>query len=141
MVPELTVTDFTASLHFYADVLGFNIMIKRKDPDFAYISLGEAQLMLEQYHPDGWNTGELTRPFGRGINFQIEVDDIEQILARVHAHGVTLYRDLHDNHYRCVNCGDEIGIAKGHTLPPQNHHQHQNGLPIRWKLLVCAVQK
>lgn len=43
--------------------------------------------------------------------------------------------------YRCVNCGDEIGIAKGHTLPPQNHHQHQNGLPIRWKLLVCAVQK
>jgi len=69
MVPELTVTDFTASLHFYADVLGFNIMIKRKDPDFAYISLGEAQLMLEQYHPDGWNTGELTRPFGRGINF------------------------------------------------------------------------
>jgi catechol 2,3-dioxygenase-like lactoylglutathione lyase family enzyme len=99
MVPELTVTDFTASLHFYADVLGFNIMIKRKDPDFAYISLGEAQLMLEQYHPGGWNTGELTRPFGRGINFQIEVDDIEQILARVHAHGVRLYRDLHDNHY------------------------------------------
>lgn len=90
MVPELTVTDFTASLHFYADVLGFNIMIKRKDPDFAYISLGEAQLMLEQYHPDGWYTGELTRPFGRGINFQIEVDDVEQILARVHAHGVTL---------------------------------------------------
>ncbi|XDK48112.1 VOC family protein [Kosakonia cowanii] len=80
-------------------MLGFNIMIKRKDPDFAYISLGEAQLMLEQYHPDGWNTGELTRPFGRGINFQIEVDDIEQILARVHAHGVRLYRDLHDNHY------------------------------------------
>ncbi|WP_376746604.1 bleomycin resistance protein [Kosakonia cowanii] len=99
MVPELTVTDVTASLHFYADVLGFNIMSKRKDPDFAYISLGEAQLMLEQYHPDGWNTGELTRPFGRGINFQIEVDDIEQILARVYAHGVTLYRDLHDNHY------------------------------------------
>jgi hypothetical protein len=43
--------------------------------------------------------------------------------------------------YRCVNCGDEIGIAKGHTLPPQNHHQHSNNLPIKWKLLVCAIQK
>ncbi|WP_312121070.1 hypothetical protein [Kosakonia cowanii] len=43
MVPELTVTDFTASLHFYAAVPGFNIMIKRKDPDFAYIYPGEAQ--------------------------------------------------------------------------------------------------
>ena len=43
--------------------------------------------------------------------------------------------------YRCVNCGDEIGIAKGHVLPPQNHHQHSNGLPIKWKLLVCAIQK
>ena len=44
--------------------------------------------------------------------------------------------------YRCVVCGDEIGIAKGHTLPPQNHHQHAPGLgPVQWKLLVFAVQK
>ena len=99
MVPELTVMDFPASLHFYVNVLGFKIMIKRTEPDFAYLNLGEAQLMLEQYNPDGWNTGELTKPLGRGINFQIEVDDVEQILARVHVHGVTLYRDLHDNHY------------------------------------------
>lgn len=99
LVPELTVTDFSASLHFYANVLGFNIMINRQDPDFVYISLGEAQLMLEQYHPDGWNTGELARPLGRGINFQIEVDDVEQVLARVNAHGVKLYRDLYEIHY------------------------------------------
>lgn len=42
--------------------------------------------------------------------------------------------------YRCTGCGDEIGIAKGHTLPPQNHHQHTNLSPVRWRLLVCAVQ-
>jgi len=41
--------------------------------------------------------------------------------------------------YRCVACGDEIGIAKGHTLPPQNHHQHSAGLGrIRWQLIVYA---
>jgi hypothetical protein len=44
--------------------------------------------------------------------------------------------------YRCVTCGDEIGIAKGHTLPPQNHHQHAQGAgKIEWQLLVFAVQK
>jgi hypothetical protein len=43
--------------------------------------------------------------------------------------------------YRCVACGDEIGIAKGHTLPPQNHHQHAQGVgKIEWQLLVYAQQ-
>lgn len=44
--------------------------------------------------------------------------------------------------YRCIGCGDEIAVAKGHTLPPQNHHQH---LPeagrISWQLLIRAEQK
>ena len=100
MVPELTVTDVSASLYFYADILGFDIMIRRSNPDFAYISFGEAQLMLEQYHAEGWNTAELIRPLGRGVNFQIEVDDIEQVLARAQAHGLTLYRALRDNDYK-----------------------------------------
>lgn len=44
--------------------------------------------------------------------------------------------------YRCASCGDEIGIAKGHILPPQNHHQHSPGLgPIKWQLLVFAQQR
>lgn len=44
--------------------------------------------------------------------------------------------------YRCAVCGDEIGIAKGHKLPPQNHHQHAPGLgPIQWQLLVFAAQR
>lgn len=99
MVPELTVSDFPASLRFYADVLGFSVMIQRTEPDFAYISLGEAQLMLEQCHAGGWKTAELAWPLGRGVNFQVEVDDIKSIYDRVIAHGVTLFRDLRDNHY------------------------------------------
>lgn len=47
---------------------------------------------------------------------------------------------LHAGIYRCVSCGDEIGIAKGHTLPPQNHHQHNPGVgPIKWKLIVATA--
>jgi hypothetical protein len=39
--------------------------------------------------------------------------------------------------YKCAGCGLEIGTAKHHQLPPQNHHQHQNRfLAIRWQPTV-----
>jgi hypothetical protein len=39
--------------------------------------------------------------------------------------------------YKCTGCGLEIGIAKHHTLPSQNHHQHRTQyLPIRWRAVV-----
>lgn len=109
MVPELTVTDFSASLRFYTDTLGFSVMIRRSTPDFACINLGEAQLMLEQFHEQGWNTAELIKPLGRGINFQIEVDDIAAIHDRLTAQGVPLYRHLKDNHY---NIGETIACQR-----------------------------
>jgi hypothetical protein len=39
--------------------------------------------------------------------------------------------------YRCEGCGKEATCVQGHTLPPQNHHQHtaQQGT-IRWRLAV-----
>jgi hypothetical protein len=41
--------------------------------------------------------------------------------------------------YRCTRCGHEIGIAAGHTLPPQTHPQHPASLgSIQWQLLVYA---
>ncbi|HCE44318.1 MAG TPA: protein L [Lentisphaeria bacterium] len=44
--------------------------------------------------------------------------------------------------YRCTACGDEIAIAAGNTLPPQNHHQHNpNTGNIEWQLLVYSEQK
>jgi hypothetical protein len=48
----------------------------------------------------------------------------------------------HPGIYRCTACGDEIAIAGGNTLPPQNHRQHSPGSgDIRWQLLVYPVQK
>ncbi|MCG3461750.1 VOC family protein [Xenorhabdus bovienii] len=99
MVPELTVTNFPVSLDFYVQILGFNIMIRRKDPDFVYLHLGKAQLMLETFHETGWNTAELNKPLGRGINLQIEVDDINSILNRLQINKIKLYRPLKDNNY------------------------------------------
>lgn len=99
MVPELTVTDFAASLRFYVDILGFELMNQRNDPHFAYLSFGDAQLMIEQYHAEGWKPAALERPFGRGVNFQIEVADMKPILSRLKLNGIPLFRSLQDNHY------------------------------------------
>ncbi|MBI6550286.1 bleomycin resistance protein [Xenorhabdus lircayensis] len=101
MVPELTVTDLSASLDFYQRILGFEVLIRREEPDFAYLGLGEAQLMLEAFHDSGWNTGELIKPLGRGINLQIEVDDVTPILTNLKINGIGLYRPLKDNYY-CI---------------------------------------
>ena len=43
----------------------------------------------------------------------------------------------HSGIYRCEGCGQEITSVKGHTLPPQNHHQHSYSQgAIRWRLAV-----
>ena len=42
--------------------------------------------------------------------------------------------------YRCTSCGDEIAIAKGRSLPPQNHHRHTTNAKIEWQLVVFAQQ-
>lgn len=44
--------------------------------------------------------------------------------------------------YRCEACGDEIASNKDNPFPPQNNHQHKEGIgPIRWKLIVFAQQR
>ncbi|GAB2955902.1 hypothetical protein GCM10011328_42560 [Hafnia psychrotolerans] len=42
--------------------------------------------------------------------------------------------------YRCINCSHEIGIAKGHTLPPQ-HQNHPDGVAIKWQMVAFAQHK
>ncbi|CAE6701494.1 hypothetical protein R20943_00592 [Paraburkholderia aspalathi] len=39
--------------------------------------------------------------------------------------------------YRCEGCGITIVSTRGHTLPPQNHHQHTVAQgAIRWQPIV-----
>lgn len=40
--------------------------------------------------------------------------------------------------YRCHGCGREATTEAGNPLPPQNHHQHRNGTPIKWQLIVAT---
>ena len=103
LVPELSVRDLDASLSFYRDLLGFSVRFSRPEEGFAYLELGRAQIMLEQLPDDmrpAWLTGELRAPFGRGLNLQIEVDDVATIHERLLAANVDLFRPLRRSWYR-----------------------------------------
>ena len=58
--------------------------------------------MIEQIN-DNWSVGELEKPFGRGINFQIEVASIEPILETLKIRNHELFREPKDNWYRVNN--------------------------------------
>ena len=100
VVPELVVSDIKASLRFYTGLIGFSIAYDRPEEGFAYLDLDGAQLMLEQTD-EPWLTGPMERPYGRGINLQIEVAAIGPLLQRLAAHGWPLFREPQDDWYRC----------------------------------------
>lgn len=78
--------------------LGFKIEYERTD--FAFLSLGNAQLMIEQIN-NHWFVDKLEKPFGRGINFQIEISSIKELLERLN--GYPLFREVEDHWYRQNN--------------------------------------
>ena len=79
-IPELSVTNLENSLKFYESA-GFKIKYTRPENKFAFIELGEIQFMLQELSDtEKWDIAPLTYPFGNGINFQLEVDNLQLIL-------------------------------------------------------------
>ncbi len=95
MVPELDVSDFSASLEFYTDILGFEILYARHDPEFVYLEQEHLQFMLMQRGED-WLGNALEKPYGRGVNLQMELFDIQPIYKRLLENGVALQREIED---------------------------------------------
>ena len=98
LIPELSVSDIEKSVFFYTRVLPFTVEYGRKADKFAFLSYGDAQLMIEQIN-DNWNVGALVRPFGRGVNFQIETNDIDAIQQSLIKHGFTPFKDVFESAY------------------------------------------
>ena len=99
LVPELHCSDIARSLAFYVDVLGFSVLYERRDERFAYLEREGAQIMIEQPVDRALLAGELTYPYGRGVNLQVEVTDVDALYGRVAAHG-PIYLPLEDRWYR-----------------------------------------
>ncbi|MCX6023630.1 MAG: VOC family protein [Chloroflexi bacterium] len=100
LVPELSCSNFGASLRFYTDILGFSIAYARPEERFAYLDREGAQIMIEQPVGRAWITGTLDYPYGRGINLQIETADVASLYADVAAAGVPLYLEMEEKWYR-----------------------------------------
>ena len=82
LIPELSVSDIKRSLEFYIDVLHFNLEYERPEKGFAFLSYQGSQLMLEEFNGN-WVTEVPEYPFGRGINFSIETDELIAIVERL----------------------------------------------------------
>ena len=92
LVPELSVTDIERSKWFYTELLGFQLEYERKNDKFAFLSLNNAQLMIEEIN-GYWETGLLEYPLCRGVNFQITVVDIQPIVNRLNQNAISLFRE------------------------------------------------
>lgn len=104
LIPELSVSNLAKSLNFYIDTVGFKIEYQRPENKFVFISLGEVQFMLQEIaENEKWDVGELKYPFGNGINFQIEVDNVEKIYNNLKENGYKIAFKMEENWYRQDN--------------------------------------
>ena len=102
LIPELSVSSIEASKDFYVNKLGFKIEYERKEDKFIFISFENNQIMLQEIN-NNWSVGTLEYPFGRGINFEMTVSNIDKLYNKVKASNITLFKDLMISNYRKDN--------------------------------------
>ena len=102
MIPEFDVFSLDETLHFYVDLIGFKVVYDRPEDKFAFIELEDVQIMVQEIDPDSskWDTGTLDYPLGRGINFQIDVKNIDEIYNKLKEADYKIFVDMEDHFYR-----------------------------------------
>ena len=109
LIPEIDVSDLDRSLAFYVGVVGFRVVYDRPEERFAFLDLDGARLMLEEAAGPGrrFHTAPLERPYGRGVNFQIEVANVDALVERVRKAGFDPIIPIEERWYR----RDEIELG------------------------------
>ena len=103
IIPELSVTNLEISLKFYK-TLGFKIEYERPENKFVFLSMGEIQFMIQEISDDDkWEVAPLSYPFGNGINFQLEVDNVEFIYNSLKENNYKIAFEIEENWYRQDN--------------------------------------
>ena len=103
IIPELSVTNLEISLKFYK-TLGFKIEYERPENKFVFLSMGEIQFMIQEISDDDkWDVAPLSYPFGNGINFQLEVYNVEDIYNSLKDNNYKIAFEIEENWYRQDN--------------------------------------
>ncbi len=116
------VTDLEASLRFYRDALGLELLSVREVPEgrftLAFLAApGDRTAQVELTY--NWDPENLTggRNFG---HLAYAVDDIYACCERLQAHGVAIVRPPRDGHMAFVRSPDHISVEllqRGAPLP------------------------
>lgn len=102
MIPEFDVFNLSETLHFYVDLIGFKVVYDRPEDKFAFIEMEDVQIMVQEIDPTSnkWDTGTLDYPLGRGINFQIDVKNIDEIYNKLKEADYKIFVEMEDHYYR-----------------------------------------
>jgi len=105
MIPEFDVFNLDETLHFYVDLIGFKVVYDRPEDKFAFLELEDVQFMVQEIDKENlkWDTGELKYPLGVGINFQIDVKNIDEIYNRLKEDNYKIFVEMEDHYYRKDN--------------------------------------
>ncbi len=117
------VTDLDASLRFYRDALGLELIARREVPQgrftLAFLAApGDTSAQVEltyNWDPEAYTGG---RNFG---HLAYAVDDIYAMCQRLVDHGITINRPPRDGRMAFVRSPDSISIEllqRGDSLPP-----------------------
>ena len=98
LIPELSVSDIEKSRAFYLS-LGFQVVYERREDKFCFLELDGNQLMIEEVN-DHWNTATLEYPYGRGVNFSMELSDLDKMYRNVKENNYPIFRDMKVDEYR-----------------------------------------
>ena len=103
IIPELSVTNLNNSLKFY-ETIGFKIEYERPENKFIFLSMGEIQFMIQEISDnDKWDVAPLLYPFGNGINFQLEVSNVQKIYDALKNNHYEITFEIEENWYRQDN--------------------------------------
>lgn len=105
VIPELDVFNLEESLNFYVNLIGFNVVYDRKEDKFAFLQFENVQLMIQEinFENNKWGTGKLEYPLGIGINFQLDVTNIDEIYNRLKENKYKIFVEMEDHWYRKDN--------------------------------------
>jgi len=103
ILAEFLISDFSKSINFYINIIGFKIEYQRENPNFAFLSYNGSQIMIQELRQGEKEEEKLEYPFGRGINFQIETKSVQKIIDSLKKNNYPLERGIKDSWYRGEN--------------------------------------
>lgn len=100
LVCELLVEDLAASLAFWCNVLGFTVAYRRREQHFAYLERtggdGQGPQVMLCQRSGNWETGPMQRPYGRGVMFQVKVENLQPVLDALAASDWPIHAPLRE---------------------------------------------